>query len=268
MRVYITADIEGTCGFTHKEEGDRGTPWYPYFAREMALEAAACARGAISAGAEEVVVHDAHDTARNIDPTLLPEGALLMRRSGPDPYAMVSGLQNGGFDALMLVGFHSWVGSAGNPASHTFNRHTTRLSLNGQPLSEFLFDVYSAASLGVPTPLVSGDKNLCAFARAVVPGIQTVEAVEGLGPGTLSRHPAVVQREIAEKAKRALLGDCRRCMPALPDRFRMEMEFADPAMAAFNRYYPGVEQLDDRTLTYEAAHWLDVLVMVHFVLDK
>ena len=268
MKIYLASDIEGSCGFTLPEEGSAGTTWYPYFARQMALEAAAACRGAHAAGAETLLVHDAHGTARNIDPELLPDYAQLMRRSGPDPYAMVSGLQHGGFDALFLTGFHSWVGSSGNPASHTFNRKTTAMSLNGMPLSEFLFDCYSAASLGVPTPFLSGDENICRFAEEIVPGIATVRAVTGVGPGSLSRHPRAVLQEIEEKARQALTGDYRRCIPELPKHFLFRARFLDHALAGFNSCYPGIHQVDDCTLEYETDSWYDLLVMVHFVLDK
>ncbi len=268
MKVYLVSDIEGSCGFTVPEEGETGTRLYPYFARQMALEAAAACKGAEKAGAEEVLVHDAHGTARNIDPLLLPESALLMRRSGGDPFAMVSGLQDGGYDALFLTGFHSGVGSAGNPSSHTFHRGTTGLWLNGVPLSEFLFDVYSAAYLSVPTPFISGDRAICEFAKTIVPGITAVEAVTGIGPGTVSRHPSVVLREIEEKAADALSGDFGKCIPALPSSFRMRIRFREHADAQFNSYYPGIRRIDDCTLEYDAADWMDILVMVHFVLDK
>ena len=268
MKIYLTSDIEGSCGFTLPEEGEVGTPWYPYFARQMGLEAAAACRGAQAAGADTILVHDAHGTGRNIDPDLLPECARILRRSGPDPYAMVSGLQNGGFDALFLTGFHSWVGSSGSPASHTFNHRTTAMSLNGMPLSEFLFDCYSAASLGVPTPFISGDENICRFAESIVPGITAVRTVTGVGPGSISRHPRVVLREIEEKARQALSGDYRRCIPQLPTHFHFRVSFFDHIQAGFNSCYPGIRQTDDCTLEYEADSWYDILVMVHFVLDK
>ena len=268
MNVYLVSDIEGSCGFTIAEEGERGTPNYPYFARQMALEAAAAARGAHAAGVKRILVHDAHATARNIDPTLLPEYVELMRRSGPDPYAMVSGLQNGGFDALFMTGFHAWAGSAGNPSSHTFNHRTVFLRLNEHPLSEFLFNAYSAASLGVPTPFVSGDDTICRFAEQLIPDITTVTTLTGVGPGSVSRHPQAVLREIEQAAEHALDGNYCRCIPPLPKHFRFVVRFFDPILAGFNSYYPGMQRIDDCTLAYETDEWYDILLMVHFVLDK
>ncbi|MGI6236460.1 MAG: M55 family metallopeptidase [Candidatus Excrementavichristensenella sp.] len=267
-KIYLVSDIEGSCGFTIPEEGTVGTPWYPYFAKQMSLEAAAACRGAFSAGADDILVHDAHGTARNIDPCLLPENARLMRRSGADPYAMVSGLQSGDYDALFLTGFHSWAGSVGSPASHTFNHRTTKMTLNDVPLSEFLFDCYSAASLGVPTPFISGDKNICEFAKMIIPGIISVCTLEGVGAGSVSPHPVVALKRIEAGAAEALHGDYRLCMPILPKRFKLRICFIDHVQAEFNSFYPDMRRIDDCTLEYEAEKWYDILVMVHFVLDK
>lgn len=268
MRIYLAADIEGSCGFTTHEEGHKGTPDYPYFANQMTLEAAAACRGAHDSGADTILVHDAHGTARNIIPSLLPEYVQILRKSGADPYAMVSGMNLDKYDAFFMTGFHSWVGSSGNPASHTFNLNTTLLTINDLPLSEFLFDTYSAAYLGVPTPFISGDDNICQFAKSIVPGITTVTALTGFGAGSISRHPQVVLREIEEKSMQALQGDFKSCMPKLPNHFRLVVRFKDHIMADFNSFYPGIERIDDMTLSYETDDWYDILVMVHFVLDK
>ena len=46
------------------------------------------------------------------------------------------------------------------------------------------------------------------------------------------------------------------------------MRFFDPILAGFNSYYPGMQRIDDCTLAYETDEWYDILLMVHFVLDK
>ena len=73
-KLFVSADIEGTAGITRWEETENGHPRYAYFQDQMSREVAAACRGALSAGAEEVLVKDAHDSARNIDPAGLPWG--------------------------------------------------------------------------------------------------------------------------------------------------------------------------------------------------
>lgn len=267
MRIYLVSDIEGSCGFTAHEEGKPQNPLYDYFRRQMGLETASACRGIQRAGGT-ILVHDAHNTARNIEPTILPKGTELMRCSGGDPYAMLSGVQNGEFDAVVMTGFHSGAGSEGSPVSHTFNHKTSAIYVNGLRLSEFLFNAYSAAYLGLPVPFLSGDSAICAFAKEIIPGITTVEAVKGIGAGTCSRHPDVVCDEIEKKVYAAFSGDWKRCVPKLPDTFTMEIHFHNHVEATFNSYYSGIEKTSECVLRYTNKDWYEVLRMVHFVLDK
>lgn len=268
MKIYLAADIEGSCGFTVHEEGKVGFPLYEYFRRQMALEVAAACKGAKNAGAVRILVHDAHDTSRNIDPYLLPSDTELMRCSGGDPYAMLSGIRDDDFDAVVMTGFHAPVGIAGTPASHTFNHRTTALYLNGMPLSEFLFDAYTAASLGISIPFVSGDSTICRIADKLIPGITTVEAVAAIGAGTISRHPQLVIDEIEKKIETALSGNYKICMPDMPASFHLVMHFLHHQDAQFNSFYPDIKKTDDCTLEYTSSSWYEILTMVHFVLDK
>lgn len=74
MNVFISADIEGTCGITDWSETERSTPYdYNYFRKQMTMEVRAACEGAVAGGADEIFVRDAHDSARNIDPSQLPE---------------------------------------------------------------------------------------------------------------------------------------------------------------------------------------------------
>ena len=270
MKIYICADIEGTCGFTVPTEDNwtGGDKWYPYFAAQMSREVAAAVRGAFAAGAEEVLVHDSHLTSRNIDPSVLPRGTKLMRGGPGDPYAMLAGAKENGSEAVMLTGFHAGVGSAGNPSSHTFNRRTEALSINGEPLSEFLSDAYTAAYLGLPVPFVSGDAKVCADAERHIPGVVTMPVETGFGGSTVSIHPEEAVEGIERGVQRILSGEWRACMAKLPETLEMEMRFNTHQQAFFNSFYPGIRQTDDKTLRYTAKDWWDMLIMVHFVLDK
>ena len=69
MNVFISADIEGTCGITDWSETERSTPYeYNYFRKQMTMEVKAACEGALSGGADQILVKDAHDSARNLDP--------------------------------------------------------------------------------------------------------------------------------------------------------------------------------------------------------
>ena len=66
MKIYISVDIEGICGTTHWDEVTRGKEEYPEFQKQMTAEVVAACEGAIKAGASDIVINDAHDSARNI----------------------------------------------------------------------------------------------------------------------------------------------------------------------------------------------------------
>lgn len=268
MKLYLAADIEGSCGFSKFSEGFSGDPNYDYFRRQMTQEVTAACRGALRAGADEILIHDAHGTARNIDPAALPKHTQLLRGSVGDPFAMLSGLKETGADAVMLTGFHSGAGTTGNPASHTFNRSTARILLNGSVMSEMLFDVYTAASLGIPTCFISGDEALCEQAKLLLPGVTVVPTVTGMGAASRSPHPEAALAAIEAAAEKAAGGNFTGCLPALPDTFTMQITFREWTDAYFNSFYPGIRQLDPYTLEYTAGSWYEMLVMVHFVLDK
>jgi D-amino peptidase len=62
MKVYISADIEGVTGVVHWNETEKNLPDFNDFAVQMTKEVAAACQGASAAGAEDILVKDAHDS--------------------------------------------------------------------------------------------------------------------------------------------------------------------------------------------------------------
>ena len=56
MKVYISADIEGTAGIASWSATNLGDPEHRAAAQEMTLEAVAACQGALDAGATELYV--------------------------------------------------------------------------------------------------------------------------------------------------------------------------------------------------------------------
>ena len=65
MKVFISADIEGVTNVTHWDECKLYHEAHAASKKQMTREVAAACRGAISAGATEIVVKDGHGSARN-----------------------------------------------------------------------------------------------------------------------------------------------------------------------------------------------------------
>ncbi len=114
MKVYISADIEGTAGITNWEEAEKPHATYQEFRERMTDEVVAACEGAIEVGAKEILVKDAHDSGRNIIAARLPDCARLIRGWSGHPFSMVQELDES-FDALLFVGYHAKAGSDENP---------------------------------------------------------------------------------------------------------------------------------------------------------
>ena len=263
-KLFISADIEGTCGITAWDETDVVGRDYGYFRERMTAEVSAAIRGAEQAG-YETVVKDAHDSALNLDPMGLPRSARLIRGWVRDVYCMMGGLDREDFGAVAFTGYHSEACNDGNPLSHTMTRGVQRVTLNGVPCSEFLINAYTAAYRGIPVVFLAGDEALCRTAEVLIPGITTVVAKTGMGSATLSRHPEVVCEEIEAGMRRALSReDLSDCMLSLPAHFDMVVEYKDWGTAQSYACYPGALRVDAKTLRFETHDFFEIMRFVHF----
>ncbi len=267
MKVFLSADMEGTCGIVSWSETERNAPMdYTPMAQQMTREVAAACRGALEAGAQEVLVKDAHDSARNIDPMGLPRGIRMHRSWSGDLLSMMCGLDQETFDAVFFTGYHAWAGCPGNPLSHTMNLRNDHVTLNGMPCSEFLINAYTAGWCGVPVALLTGDKALCDFAKTLIPAITTVAVNEGRGGGTTSMHPMEAIERI-EAAAKVAVGKAQECYVPMPDHFHMEIDFFKHHMAYAKCTYPGATLKDDKYVCFDTDDWNEMLRFCHFVLS-
>lgn len=265
-KLFISADIEGTCGIAAWEETDAAGRNYDYFCERMTAEVSAAIEGAEKAGYLSTV-KDAHDSARNIDPMGLPKTATLIRGWAKDCYCMMGGLDRDTYDAVAFTGYHSEAVNGGNPLSHTMTRSVQRVTLNGRPCPEFLINAYMAAYRGVPIVFLAGDEALCRFAKELIPGITTVVAKSGHGSAVISRHPEVVREEIFKSVKAALSReDLSDCYLTLPDHFELVVEYKDWNTAHSYSFYPGAVAVDAKTVKFESDDYYEVMRFMHFCL--
>lgn len=268
MKVYLSADIEGTCGIIDWSETERSTPYdYDIYRHQMEREVAAACRAAIKAGAEYVYIKDAHDSARNLDPMALPEQIRIHRGWAGDPLSMMSGLDSDKFDAVFFTGYHAWASCPGNPLSHTMNLQNNYVTLNGVRMSEFMLNSYTAAYYGVPVTFLSGDEALCNFAKELIPDITTVAVKQGIGGASCSIHPAVAVREIELRAYESL-AKADKCLIDLPDKFDMTICFKEHQRAYSRSFYPGAVLTDSTSVSFTSNDWYEMLRFCKFVLSN
>lgn len=265
MKIYISADIEGSAAIMDWDEALPGGTKYPYFAEIMTQEVAAACYGAQAAG-WEVTVKDAHCSGRNINPEELPKEIKLIRGWTGDMLEMMGGIDKDDYAAVAFTGYHSDAKSDGNTLSHTMVRKVSSFTLNGMAASEFVINAYIAAYFKIPIVFLSGDEALCDVAKKMIPGIQTVETKKTIGGATLTKTPQQARQEISEGIEKALRsGDFERtCMLELPKSFVAEIEYKEWQDANKYSNYPGAQRVDVKKIAYKSDDYIDVLKFIMF----
>ena len=205
MQVYISVDMEGCSGVIHREHTNPKGYDYELARRLMTAEADAAVRGAFEGGAGAVVVSDSHggNGMRNLLHEQLDARAELIMGS-PRRLGQLEGL-DAGFDAVLLVGYHTRHGAAG-VLNHTTNgQAVANLWLDDRLVGEIGLNARLAGHFGVPIALVSGDDLTVDEARSELPDIEGVVVKRALGRySARCLHPELARARIAEGAARAV----------------------------------------------------------------
>ncbi len=264
-KLFISADIEGTAGIAHWNETEKNMGDYAYFAGQMSREVNAACLGALDAGVDKILVKDAHDSGRNINPAQLPVQANVYRGWARHPFCMMFGLDKS-FCGVVFTGYHSAAQVSGNPLSHTMTTQNNYVKINGELCSELMINSLTAAYVGVPVYCVCGDKALCEWIKTVNPNIATVAVSEGFGSGSLGMHPDVAVKQIRETVAEAMKQPPESCMFPLPKHFEVEINYKEHFLASSNSFYPGAVLKDTRTVRFAADDYFEVLRFFHFAL--
>ena len=270
MKNFISADIEGTAGIVNWKETEPGDQ-YGYFAEQMTGEVAAACQGALDGGATEILVRDAHDSARNLNPAKLPRKTRVLRGWTGGPYTMMDGI-NETYSAAAMTGYHTCAASNGNPLAHTMTTSIEKVTINGMPCSEFMINAYIAAYNEVPVIFVSGDTMLCELAKELCPNITTVATSFGMGGGSIGMHPedakeaiqAGMEQAVTHLQEQLAAGLSSDCLIQLPKRFVLEVTYRDHKKAYTSSFYPGTVQTGPKTVVFEATDYGDVLGFMLF----
>lgn len=264
MKVFISADMEGTAGVTCWAETERDKPDYSEFQALMTAEVLAACDGALEAGATEIVIKDAHSSGRNLLIDRLPSQARIVRDWSGHPYSMMFGI-DADCAAAIYTGYHDAAGTDSNPLAHSFTGRIMRLTINGEIASEFTVNATTAALLGVRSVFLSGDAGICAAATELVPGIVTLPVSQGFGPATSSLSPARAREGIREGVARALSDLPARTPAPMAGQWDVELEFSNPVDAYRGSFFPDVDYPASRRLRFTRDDWFEVLRTLRFL---
>ena len=259
MKLLIAADMEGITGVVQWDQVMPQQPEYARFCRLMTGDVNAAIRGAMSAGADEVLVADGHNAARNILIEELDPRARL--NSGtPSPLTMVNGVDTGVAGAL-FIGYHARSGAPSAVLDHTWsNERVANLWLGGRLVGETGLNAAMCGHFNVPLIMISGDQTVCAEAVELIGEVET--AVVKQAHGRMSAEclpPAVSQAKIEAAAARAVSrlrqGEAPRPLQ-LQTPVTVAVEFHQSEMADKAMLLPGARRGPDCRIEYTAADML------------
>jgi D-amino peptidase len=265
MRVYISADIEGTCGIVNWEETQLNSASGEYNKLQMTKEVSSACEAANQFNCDYILVKDAHESARSINQSLLPQNVSLLRGWTNDPHIMMSGIDKS-FDATIFIGYHSGSSQCGNPLSHTMNSSKyDYVKINEEIATEFMINAYTSTYYNVPVAFLSGDEMLCENAKKLNPNIVTVAVSKGIGDASISIHPKIASEEIKKGVYKALSGDLSRHIIKLPNEFNVEIKFKKHQDAYKSSFYPGVKLINSQTINFSTNDYYEFLRMFLFI---
>jgi D-amino peptidase len=263
MDVYISVLLEGVAGVVSSGQVDDATAGRSYRNAKslMTREANAAVAGAISAGAQRIIVNDGHGRMNNLDLEAL-DPRVECSLGYPKPFGAMAGITSR-FGACCLVGYHGGAGSAPAILDHTLSRRMFRaVRLNGVRQTETTLNAALAGHHGVPVVMVSGDEATCAEAIAALgPNLQTVATKAAFGAGAAyCLHPSVarerIENAVREGLSRAIAGDVEPYRVTPP--FVLECDTATTMAADYASTIPGVERTAGRTLRFAADDYTTI----------
>lgn len=268
MKVFISADMEGTAGVTDADQCREGRPDYTRFRRLMTEEVNAAILGALEGGAKEIVVNDSHATMRNLlIEELHPQAQLISGR--PKPYSMMQGI-DASFDAVFFTGYHAAAGTQNAILDHTYSSAAVRqLKLGNLVVGEAGLNAALAGHFKVPVALVTGDATAVQQVKKLIPHVEPVAVKEPIGRlAARSYQPVEARRRIKEGAAKALKR-ARDVKPfAVAKPVTIEVEWVATSMADLCMLIPGMTRVGPRATAFKAKDveqaftvWIAGLVM-------
>jgi D-amino peptidase len=246
VRIYISVDMEGITGLVDRDDVQPGGRDYERGRLMMAEDVNAAVRGAVAAGATDVLVNDAHGPMRNLLPEALHPAARLVRGK-PKQMGMLEGLAPD-HDAMICVGYHSRAGALG-VLSHSFMGHEIEdIWLDDRPVGEIGLAQATAAAIGVPLVALTGDDAACAEATAWDDSVTTVPVKFARDRFAAELLPtAEAHRAIGEAVTAALSVPPKApSAPTVPSTLRVRWQSASVPATLLG--IPGVTATDSRTV--------------------
>jgi D-amino peptidase len=127
------------------------------------------------------------------------------------------------------------------------------IRVNGISMGEIGLNAVAAGHFGVPTVLVTGDRAACEEAKNLLGDVETVVTKQGISRYQARiRSPRLVQEEIRERAREALMGLGKYSVIELDLPLRCEFDFVHTGFTQRALLIPGCEMVGPRCVACTA----------------
>jgi D-amino peptidase len=265
LKIYISVDMEGIAGVVTADQLGPAGFEYERFRHFMTNETLAAVRAAKESEATEIVVSDSHGNGESLLIDEFPKDVRIIR-SWPRHGGMMAGLDQS-FDAALFVGYHASTTNVRGVRAHTFSSaHLTRVTLNGNAVTEGEFNASFAGALGVPVIFASGDDAAMEELKSRLGNIETVVTKKSLSfhsAETLTPEASCERIGAGVKAALNRLHDFRPYLIKTP--VTLEITFKNYMPAEMISYLRSVQRVDSHTVRFigkdmaEVSDFVDVV---------
>lgn len=265
LKVYISVDMEGVAGVVTADQLGPGGFEYERFRHFMTNETLAAVKAAKDAGATEFVVSDAHGNGESLLIDEFPKDVRIVR-SWPRHGGMMAGLDSS-FDAALFIGYHASTTNMRGVRAHTFSSaHLTRVSLNGNAVTEGEFNAAYAGAMGVPVIFASGDDAALEELKSRLGNIETAETKKNLSFHSAETLTPEASCERIRAGVQAALARIRDFKPyTIKTPVTLEISFKNYMPAQMLSYLRVVQRVDSHTIRFVGKDMAEVSDFVDVV---
>jgi len=259
VRIYVSADMEGTAGVCSWAQVDPSNAHeYPIYRRYMTREVHAAIDGARETGAREFLINDSHWDMRNLLWDELPPDVRVIS-GARKPFSMAQGAEQR-FDAAFFTGYHARIGEANAVLAHTYSDATLYdVRVNGMPCTEALLNAAILGLYDTPVVLVTGDRATIESVRAALPWITGVAVKDAIGYYSAnSLTPAAACAAIRDGAREALAGLPHAKPFTFDPPIELVIETLKVEQADFMELLPRIERIGARAIRFRHDDYLTV----------